>query len=260
MIKSVVIIGAGNVATHLSNAIKQAGFEILQIASRTEESAKKLANQLAVPYTNKSSEFCQFADLYIYSVKDDSITEAINTFCPPKNAIVVHTAGSVSMDVLSKYSTRIGILYPLQTFSKNKEVCFKEIPVYIEANNNTDENNLLSFASTFSNRSKLVDSQTRAQVHLAAVFACNFTNNLYSIASDILQKAGLSFEDMLPLISETTEKIKTLPPCQAQTGPAIRHDSKVIEKQLNSLHGREKEIYKLITESIQDEKFQRTSS
>jgi predicted short-subunit dehydrogenase-like oxidoreductase (DUF2520 family) len=95
---------------------------------------------------------------------------------------------------------------------------------------------------------------------LAAVFACNFTNNLYSIASNILEKAGLSFEDMLPLISETTEKIKTLPPCQAQTGPAIRHDSKVIEKQLNSLQGREKQIYKLITESIQDEKFQRTSS
>jgi predicted short-subunit dehydrogenase-like oxidoreductase (DUF2520 family) len=95
----------------------------------------------------------------------------------------------------------------------------------------------------------------RAQVHLAAVFACNFTNNLYAIASDILEKAGLGFEDMLPLIGETTEKIKTLHPRKAQTGPAIRRDSKVIEKQLNALEGREKQIYKLITESIQDEKF-----
>ena len=116
------------------------------------------------------------------------------------------------------------------------------------------ENELLLFASTFSTRAKLVNSENRAKVHLAAVFACNFTNNLYSIASEILEKAGLTFEDMIPLITETTEKIKSIPPRKAQTGPAIRRDSKVIEKQLNALEGREKEIYKLITESIQDEK------
>ena len=255
MIKKVVIIGAGNVATHLSKAIKNAGFEILQIVSRTVESARILGTLLDVPYTCTPEEINTEADLYIVSVKDDAITTALSTFTLPKDALVVHTAGSVSMDVLKEFSSNIGILYPLQTFSKAKNVNFKEIPVYIEANTQENTNKLLQFASNFSDRAKEVNSSMRAQVHLAAVFACNFTNNLYSIASDILEKAGLGFDDMLPLISETTEKIKTLHPGKAQTGPAIRRDSKVIEKQLNALEGREKEIYKLITESIQDEKF-----
>ncbi len=254
MIQRVVIIGAGNVATHLCKAIKKAGFQILQIASRTENSARELGTLLNVPFTCNAEDFCNTADLYIVSVKDDAISTALSTFTPPNNALVVHTAGSVSMDILNNFSSRIGILYPLQTFSKAKEVNFSEIPLYIEANNTKDTELLIRFASTFSNRAKVVDSENRVHVHLAAVFACNFTNHLYSIASDILEKAGLSFDDMIPLISETTEKIKTLHPRKAQTGPAIRRDSKVIEKQLNALKGREKQIYKLITESIQDEK------
>lgn len=254
MIEKVVIIGAGNVATHLSKAIKNAGVEILQIVSRTEESARKLGTLLNVPFTCIPTEINTEADLYIVSVKDDAIATALSTFTLPKDALVVHTAGSVPMDILKEFSSNIGILYPLQTFSKAKEVNFKEIPVYIEANNIDNTSRLLQFAKRFSDRAKEVNSTTRAQVHLAAVFACNFTNNLYAIASDILEKAGLGFEDMLPLISETTEKIKVLHPRKAQTGPAIRRDSKVIEKQLNALEGREKQIYKLITESIQDEK------
>ena len=255
MIKKVVIIGAGNVATHLSKAIKNAGFEILQIVSRTEESARSLGTLLDVPYTCNPAEINAEADLYIVSVKDDAIATALSTFNLPKDTFVVHTAGSVPMEILKEFSSNIGILYPLQTFSKAKNVNFKEIPVYIEANTQENTSKLLQFASAFSDRAKEVNSTMRAQVHLAAVFACNFTNNLYAIASDILEKAGLGFEDMLPLIGETTEKIKTLHPRKAQTGPAIRRDSKVIEKQLNALEGREKEIYKLITESIQDEKF-----
>ena len=254
MIQKVVIIGAGNVATHLGKAIKKAGFEILQIVSRTESSARELGTLLCVPFTSSASELNKEADLYIVSVKDDAITSALTTFSLPENALVVHTAGSVPMEILKDFSSRIGILYPLQTFSKQKNVDFSQIPVYIEANNETTANQLLQFASTFSTRAKLVNSENRAKVHLAAVFACNFTNNLYSIASDILEKAGLEFDDMLPLIAETTEKIKVLHPRAAQTGPAIRRDSKVIEKQLNALEGREKQIYKLITESIQDEK------
>lgn len=254
MIKKVVIVGAGNVATHLSKAIKNAGFQILQIASRTEKSAKELGTLLDIPFTSSKEDFNTDADLYIYSVKDDAITEALRTFTPPTDALIVHTAGSVSMEILKDFSSNIGIFYPLQTFSKAKDIDFSQIPLYIEANNKDKENELLLFASAFSTRAKLVNSENRAKVHLAAVFACNFTNNLYSIASEILEKAGLTFEDMIPLITETTEKIKSIPPRKAQTGPAIRRDSKVIEKQLNALEGREKEIYKLITESIQDEK------
>lgn len=254
MIQKVVIIGAGNVATHLGKAIKKAGFQILQIVSRTESSARELGTLLGVPFTSSVGDLNKEADLYIVSVKDDAITSALTTFTLPENALVVHTAGSVPMEILKDFSSRIGILYPLQTFSKKKNVDFSQIPVYIEANNDDIANRLLQFASTFSTRAKLVNSENRAKVHLAAVFACNFTNNLYSIASDILEKAGLEFDDMLPLIAETTEKIKVLHPRAAQTGPAIRRDSKVIEKQLNALEGREKQIYKLITESIQDEK------
>ena len=254
MIKKVVIVGAGNVATHLGKAIKNAGFQILQIVSRTENSARALGTLLGVPFTSSEGELNKEADLYIVSVKDDAITEALRTFTPPTDALIVHTAGSVSMEILKDFSSNIGIFYPLQTFSKAKDVDFSQIPLYIEANSKDKENELLLFASTFSTRAKLVNSENRAKVHLAAVFACNFTNNLYSIASEILEKAGLTFEDMIPLITETTEKIKSIPPRKAQTGPAIRRDSKVIEKQLNALEGREKEIYKLITESIQDEK------
>ena len=254
MIKKIVIVGAGNVATHLGKAIKNAGFQILQIVSRTENSARALGTLLGVPFTSSEGELNKEADLYIVSVKDDAITEALRTFTPPTDALIVHTAGSVSMEILKDFSSNIGIFYPLQTFSKAKDVDFSQIPLYIEANNKDKENELLLFASTFSTRAKLVNSENRAKVHLAAVFACNFTNNLYSIASEILEKAGLTFEDMIPLITETTEKIKSIPPRKAQTGPAIRRDSKVIEKQLNALEGREKEIYKLITESIQDEK------
>ena len=254
MIQKVVIIGAGNVATHLGKAIKNAGFEILQVASRTEESARALGTLLGVPFTSSEGELNKEADLYIVSVKDDAIVSALTTFSLPENALVVHTAGSVPMEILKDFSANIGILYPLQTFSKQKNVNFKEIPVYIEANNEDNVSKLLQFANAFSDRAKQVNSENRAHVHLAAVFACNFSNHLYSIASDILEKAGLSFDDMLPLISETTEKIKFLHPRKAQTGPAIRRDSKVIEKQLNALEGREKQIYKLITESIQDEK------
>ena len=254
MIQKVVIIGAGNVATHLGKAIKNAGFEILQVASRTEESARALGTLLGVPFTSSEGELNKEADLYIVSVKDDAIVSALTTFSLPENALVVHTAGSVPMEILKDFSANIGILYPLQTFSKQKNVNFKEIPVYIEANNEDNVSRLLQFANAFSDRAKQVNSENRAHVHLAAVFACNFSNHLYSIASDILEKAGLSFDDMLPLISETTEKIKFLHPRKAQTGPAIRRDSKVIEKQLNALEGREKQIYKLITESIQDEK------
>ena len=254
MIQKVVIIGAGNVATHLGKAIKNAGFQILQIVSRTENSARALGTLLGVPFTSSEGELNKEADLYIVSVKDDAIVSALTTFSLPENALVVHTAGSVSMEILKDFSSNIGILYPLQTFSKQKNVNFKEIPVYIEANNEDNVSKLLQFANAFSDRAKQVNSENRAHVHLAAVFACNFSNHLYSIASDILEKAGLSFDDMLPLISETTEKIKFLHPRKAQTGPAIRRDSKVIEKQLNALEGREKQIYKLITESIQDEK------
>ena len=254
MIQKVVIIGAGNVATHLGKAIKNAGFQILQIVSRTENSARALGTLLGVPFTSSEGELNKEADLYIVSVKDDAIISALTTFSLPENALVVHTAGSVPMEILKDFSANIGILYPLQTFSKQKNVNFKEIPVYIEANNEDNVSRLLQFANAFSDRAKQVNSENRAHVHLAAVFACNFSNHLYSIASDILEKAGLSFDDMLPLISETTEKIKFLHPRKAQTGPAIRRDSKVIEKQLNALEGREKQIYKLITESIQDEK------
>ena len=161
MIKKVVIVGAGNVATHLGKAIKNAGFQILQIVSRTENSARALGSLLGVPFTSSEGELNKEADLYIYSVKDDAITEALRTFTPPTDALIVHTAGSVSMEILKDFSSNIGIFYPLQTFSKAKDVDFSQIPLYIEANNKDKENELLLFASTFSTRAKLVNSEQR---------------------------------------------------------------------------------------------------
>jgi hypothetical protein len=135
MIEKVVIIGAGNVATRLIKAIINAGIQILQIVSRTAESARELGTLLNVPFTCIPTEINTEADLYIVSVKDDAIAPALSTYNLPKDALIVHTAGSVSMEILKDFSSNIGILYPLQTFSKKKDVNFKEIPVYIEANN-----------------------------------------------------------------------------------------------------------------------------
>ena len=251
----VVVIGTGKVASHLTKALLAIGAEIVQVVARSQASAQRMmaAVGTTLPYTTQKSAVVNDADLYICSVKDDAIAQAVDGINIPKNALLVHTSGSTDSQVLAPFAAHFGVLYPLQTFSYGKEVDFSKIALYIEANNDILQNKLYLFASRLSPNVKVVDSAMRAKVHLAAVFACNFTNHLYAQAEKILAQVNLPFTDLLSLVDETTQKVHTLSPGQSQTGPAVRRDQPIIEKHLSQLDGKAKAIYQLLTESIQDD-------
>lgn len=251
----VVVIGTGKVASHLTKALLAMGADVLQIVARSQASAQRMMVEVGttLPYTIQKSAVVNDADLYICSVKDDAIAQAVDGINIPQNALLVHTSGSTDSQILAPFSANYGVLYPLQTFSYGKEVDFSKIALYIEANNIIHQNKLHLFANRLSPNVKVVDSAMRAKVHLAAVFACNFTNHLYAQAEKILAQVNLPFSDLLSLVDETTQKVHTLSPSQSQTGPAVRRDQPIIEKHLSQLDGKAKAIYQLLTESIQDD-------
>lgn len=230
----VVIIGAGNLATHLSFALKAAGHQIVQIFSRSVNPASELAEKLNVSYVTDHTTINQQADIYFYAVSDDSLPSLLSLDIAP-DAIHVHTAGSVSMDVFNNKKKHFGVFYPLQTFSRNKMVDFKKIPVFIEGSDKRVEAVLELLANQMAEKSYKADSTQRLKLHVAAVFASNFVNHLYNISSDLVQAAGFSFEVLKPLIVETADKINYLSPSDAQTGPAKRNDMGVINNHLEQL-------------------------
>lgn len=246
----VVFLGAGNVATHLALELYQKDFDIVQVYSRTRESAQELANKVeAVPITSVSSVIAD-ADLYIFSVKD-SVLEDIISKIPSNSGLWVHTAGSIPLDIFSKYALNYGVLYPFQTFSKNRTIEWKNIPVFIEANNPENLPLLQAVAKQLSDKVTELSSEDRKYIHLTGVFACNFTNHMYTLSKQFLDKIALPFDVALPLIDETTSKVHTLSPEEAQTGPAIRYDENIINKHLELIEDENvKQIYKLISESI----------
>ncbi|MCC8172514.1 MAG: DUF2520 domain-containing protein [Parabacteroides sp.] len=250
---NVVLIGAGNLATRLSLALHAAEVRIVQVYSRTIAHAGKLAAQLGCSYTDKLEAINPGADLYIYSLKDEALPQVLRRVAP-NGGLWVHTAGSVSMDVFKGYIPRYGVLYPLQTFSKERRVDFSEVPFFIEAATEEDTLLLQKIAGLLSGKVQKLSSEKRKIVHLAAVFACNFTNHMYVLADNILKENGLSFDLMLPLIGETAAKVKDMAPSDAQTGPAIRYDKNVMQRQLDMLGSDEqKEIYKIVSKNIHKE-------
>lgn len=245
------MLGAGNVATHLSFALQNAGINISQVYSRTEDAAKLLSVQINATFTNKISDICTDADIYFYCLKDSVLAEIIPEI-KALEAIHIHTAGSMNIDVFAPYFKNYGVLYPLQTFSKNKAVNFSEVPVFIEASNEKVEIKLNYLASLITTKVYQISSEQRIKLHLAAVFACNFTNYLYTLSSEIVAEAQLPFDILIPLITETADKIKILPPYDAQTGPAVRNDQNVILKHFSLLsESKDKyKIYKELTKQI----------
>ncbi len=252
----IVLIGAGNLATQLGKAlVKRSKHEVLQIYSHTVESARTLADQLQVAYTTSIDDVVKDAELYIVALKDAVLSEVIPELVKGRNkkAIFVHTAGSIPSRIWQGYACRYGVFYPLQTFSKQRDVLFSEIPIFIEAVDKTTEEQLNSFASSLLCRKVYtVNSEQRCRLHMAAVFACNFSNYLYTISERILIDSGLPFEVMYPLIDETSAKIHRLSPHLAQTGPAVRYDENVIGKHLKLLadYPEWKKLYELITKNI----------
>ncbi|GAB5400016.1 MAG: DUF2520 domain-containing protein [Aureisphaera sp.] len=241
---SVVIIGFGNVGLHLYHAFDASSHvQVVQIASRST-----ISNLEGTP-TTTDLQGLKEADLYIISAPDDAI-EAISEQLDFTNRLVVHTSGSVSMETLSE-KNRKGVFYPLQTFSQDRAVDFKEIPICIEADYEEDYALLSSLARHISEKVERVTSEKRTQLHLAAVFANNFTNHLYHLSDEYLKKHNISFDLLKPLIKETAMKVQTLSPSEAQTGPAKRKDRKTISKHLGLLEQREyRRIYRSLTKSI----------
>lgn len=246
----VVLIGAGNVATHLGWRLKQIGAEILQVYSRTEESAQTLSKLLDIPYCYTISKINRKADFYIYAVKDSALPELISQINRPE-ALHIHTAGSVPMDIFKLFAENYGVLYPLQTFSKDKPIDFKKIPLFIEGNNEHTINTLKELAAKLSEKQYFVDSEKRKRIHLSAVFACNFSNYMYSLANEIIAETDTPFEALLPLIEETADKVKYLSPKDAQTGPAVRNDEATMQSHINLLNNNPKALKTYLTVSEQ---------
>ncbi|WP_417786259.1 Rossmann-like and DUF2520 domain-containing protein [Tenacibaculum sp.] len=246
MIK-VAIIGGGNVATHLANAFSKTNeVSLVQMYARNIEQIQHLKE--VTPITN-SIELLTEADVYIIAVSDDAIGD-VSRKIEQKNGLVVHTSGSVAMQSLQN-TGRKGIFYLLQSFSKDKDVNFDEIPFCLEAENEEDLQLLEALAKSIGKKIYRINSEQRKRLHVAAVFVNNFTNHMYKIGADICNEYQVPFEVLLPLIQETAQKITELSPKAAQTGPAKRNDQKTIQNHLALLNAEQQEIYKLITKSIQ---------
>ena len=249
----VTLIGAGNLATQLGKSLKKAGVIISQVYSRTEDSARTLGELLETEWLTDIKALRDEADIYIFSVKDSVLCELISGVCKDRgDKLFLHTAGSMPMSCFEGKALRYGVFYPMQTFSKTKDVDFERIPVFIEGNSIETEDVIRSLANKLSQRVIRLSSADRKYLHLAAVWACNFTNYCYTVASDILGEHGIPFDVMLPLINETTEKIKKISPKEAQTGPAVRGDRNVMSKQLELMNGKEdlQELYKMLSKGI----------
>lgn len=246
MIK-VVILGAGNVAFHLTNVfLKNKNIELLQVYNRDIQKIQYLKNNVEI--TNNISLLNKTADIYIISIPDDSISDFSKQLKLP-NKLVVHTSGSIALNNLKSTSNK-GIFYPLQSFSKNRKISFKTIPICIEAENKNDITLLEKLANIISTKCYHINSEQRKQIHLAAVFINNFVNHLYFIGNNICDENNIPFDILYPLIKETAEKVEHLSPFKAQTGPAKRNDIKTMEKQLAMLPKNRKEIYTLLSNSI----------
>lgn len=245
----VVLLGAGNVATHLARALDGVT-ELCQVWSRTEQSASQLCSGLlsAQPVTD-AQDIRRDADFYIISVPDDAVG-GVSAMLGDVGGIVAHSSGSVPIDALCQ--KRRGVFYPLQTFSRHRDVCVREVPFFIEGVDAEALEALKTLAGLISDVVHEADSEHRAVLHLAAVFACNFSNHLWAIAEEQLRKGGYDLSVFSPLLHETLRKALTNGASKSQTGPAVRGDYAVIRTQLSKLSGDSAELYQLMTRMIID--------
>jgi len=247
----IVIIGAGNLGTRLAVELHKKGFIIEQVYSRTRASANRLARKINTHYATSPGKIMPGADIYFVALKDSAFDEVL-PHVPIEDNLLVHCSGSIPLSSIGKYSKNTGVFYPLQTLSRNRQLRFAKIPVFIEANSEENLNKLLKIASRISREVSVLDSKSRLNLHIAAVFACNFVNHFYTIAFEILKEKDISFDVLKPLILETAQKVQTMDPANAQTGPAVRFDKNVISTHLEALNGFPGygDIYKKLSRSI----------
>lgn len=251
----IVMIGAGNVATNIAKTLADMGETPVQIWSRTLVSAETLAKAIGAWATSDWESVVKDADIYIVAVKDDAMLNVIDLLCAHcKHGVFVHTAGTMSMSLFTGKAEHYGVLYPMQTFSKQREVDFSIIPCFIEANDEFALKQIEGLAGQISHRVYQLSSEDRKYLHLSAVFACNFANHCYAASQELLQQHGIPFDVMLPLIDETAAKVHGMTPKEAQTGPAVRYDENVIGKQIRLLENQPyfQKIYDCMSKSIHE--------
>ncbi len=251
------MIGAGNLAWHLAPALDNAGFVIREVYSRNPRHAEALIGRLYRAEVKTSLDFsASDSDVFILAAHDHAISSIAQEVILPDNALLIHTSGSQTIDVLQYAATpHLGVLYPLQTFSKNRKVDFKTIPIFLESNTEVAERVLFELAQTLSNQVAKITAQERGALHIAAVFASNFTNHMLTISREILQQNSIDFTFLKPLIQETIQKSLSIGPTLAQTGPASRGDLEILDRHMEFLKERADvaEIYRVISQHILNE-------
>ena len=257
--RKIAIIGAGRVAWNLAPALKACGVEVIEVWSKSRASAEALAAHVGCRCTwGTLDEVTHDADLLVVAVKDTALPDVLCQLHKGREqTLIVHTAGSMPLSLFADAGhERGGVFYPMQTFSKERAVDFARVHLFIEAMQADDVEALEDMATALTRNPDFVHRSTsaiRRRLHLAAVFACNFTNHCCTLADDVLREAGLDFSVMLPLVDETIAKLHELPPAQAQTGPAIRRDDNVMGVQMAMLADKPEmqKIYTLLSKSIQ---------
>lgn len=249
-------IGSGNVAWHLAPALDNAGYVVREVYSPNHQHAADLTDRLYQAEVKSTLDFSTSdSEIFIVCVKDAVIGEVAREIILPEDAFLVHTSGSVPLSELQYAATsNLGVFYPLQTFSKSKKVDFKSLPIFIESNNEETGELLLKLAHTLTSQVRKISSHERRALHVAAVFASNFSNYMLTAASEIMQQNSLDFEWLKPLIAETITKSLQIGPMDAQTGPARRGDLEILDQHMEFLQDdpQKQEVYKLISQLILD--------
>lgn len=249
---NIAILGSGNVATHLSKALIHSGYPITQVWSRQYQNAQNLALDIGAVAIENIAEISESVDVIFLAVADDAIETLASQIPNLPNRLIVHTSGSTEMKVLLQFFDHVAVLYPLQTFSKNSIVDFNKVPLFIEYSSDQAKEKISEFAHQLSDHVQYANSETRIFLHISAVFACNFTNHLYTIAQQLLAEKNLDFNLIRPLIAETANKIMGNLPSEVQTGPASRNDEIIINKhaQMLEIYPHWQKIYQLISQDI----------
>ena len=248
----IAMLGSGNVATFLSKVLIQAGHSITQVWSRNPNNAIALAFKIGSDSITNISSILADTDIVIIAVNDDGIENVAVQIPKNPKQLILHTSGTTPLFVLENYTSNCGVLYPLQTFSKQDNVDFSVVPICIEGSNPSVLTQIKTLAGQLSNNVNEVNSQQRALLHISAVFACNFTNHLYHIAQKILEDAGLNFDLLHPLIQQTTNKVMLNKPSEMQTGPAKRNDEQTMLKHLAILQAQPnwQDLYQKLSQNI----------
>lgn len=252
----VSFIGSGNLAWHLAPALDNAGYVVREVYSQNPKHAAALTERLYQAEVKASLDFSTSrSNLFVICVSDSAIRDVVTEIILPEDSILVHTSGSMPLSLLDlAASSATGVIYPLQTFSKHKKVEFRNVPFFIESNDPETEILLMGIAKALSVNVRKITSDERQALHVAAVFASNFSNYMLTLSKDILQENSMDFDLVKPLIQETIQKVLTIGPELAQTGPAMRGDLETLDQHLEALKDKEHllSVYKLLSQQIID--------